>query len=61
MSDINIHNEINKINNQDSIFDFNLILNDSEITDLNQDDRLEINKIDSLLDYDFFYDSQFHH
>jgi len=61
MSDINIHNEINKINNQDSIFDFDLKLNNEEISELNQDDRLEINRIESLLDFDFFYDSQFHH
>jgi len=58
---MNIRNEIQKINNDHSIFDIDLLLNDEEITELNQDDRLEINRIESLLDFDFFYDSQFHH
>jgi len=58
---MNIHDEIRKINNQDSILNFDLKLNDDEITELDFNDRSEINKIGSLLDFDFFYDCQFCH
>jgi len=55
---MNIQNEIRKINH-DSILDFDLKLNNDEISDLDYDDNSELNKIDSLLDLDFFYDFQF--
>jgi len=55
---MNIQNEIRKINH-DSILDFDLKLNNDEISELDNDDNSELNKIDSLLDLDFFYDFQF--
>ena len=52
---MNIENEIKKINH-DSILDFDLKLNDNDISNL---DYSEVNRIDSLLDYDSYYDFQF--
>ncbi len=58
---MNIKNEIDKIN-KDSIYDFNLILDENDISDILENDNrnYEMNKVDSLInDYDFYYDSFF--
>ena len=58
---MNIKNEIDKIN-KDSIYDFNLILDENDISDILENDNrnYEMNKVNSLInDYDFYYDSFF--